>query len=97
MIPLSNIVIIFSIQLEDFKKNLSKISEECYILSKIPEKLDKSIRAIAPKVAEEIQSHKQLKIDEMTIAINSCSQNFNKIKDNIESLRINCSKNFFLW
>ncbi|MDR0329290.1 hypothetical protein [Candidatus Tisiphia endosymbiont of Oplodontha viridula] len=84
-----------NIQLEDFKKNLSKLSEECYILSKIPEKLDKSIIAIAPKVAEEIQSHNQLKIDEMTIAINSCSQNLNKIKDDIEFLRINRSKNFF--
>jgi hypothetical protein len=31
----------------------------------------------------------------MTIAINSCSQNLNKIKDDIESLRINRSKNFF--
>ncbi|WP_341758133.1 hypothetical protein [Candidatus Tisiphia endosymbiont of Ditula angustiorana] len=33
--------------------------------------------------------------DEMTIAINSCSQNLNKIKDDIESFRINRSKNFF--
>ncbi|WP_375319153.1 hypothetical protein [Candidatus Tisiphia endosymbiont of Oplodontha viridula] len=84
-----------NIQLENFKKNLSKLNEECYILSKIPEKLDKSMIAIAPEVAKEIQSHNQLKIDEMTIAINSCSQNLNKIKDDIESLRINRSKNFF--
>jgi chromosome segregation ATPase len=83
-----------NVQLEAFKNNLSNLSEECYILSKIPEKLDKSIIAIAPEVAKAIQNHNQLKIEEMAIAINDCSQNLNKIKDDIQSFRINRSKNF---
>ncbi|WP_425361820.1 hypothetical protein [Candidatus Tisiphia endosymbiont of Mystacides longicornis] len=88
-----------NVQLETFKKNLSKLSEECYILSKIPEKLNeklnKSIITIAPEVARTIQDNNQLKIEEMTTAINGCIQTLNKIKGNIEFFRIDRSKNFF--
>jgi chromosome segregation ATPase len=83
-----------NVQLEAFKKNLSKLSEECYILSKIPEKLNKSIITIAPEVAEAIQDNNQLKIEEMTTAINGCIQTLNNIKADIESFRISRSKNF---
>ncbi|WP_341750056.1 hypothetical protein [Candidatus Tisiphia endosymbiont of Sialis lutaria] len=84
-----------NVQLETFKKNLSKLSEECYILSKIPEKLSKSIIAIAPEVARAIQDNNQLKIEEMTTAINGCIQTLNNIKTDIEFFRIDRSKNFF--
>ncbi|WP_375319134.1 hypothetical protein [Candidatus Tisiphia endosymbiont of Oplodontha viridula] len=84
-----------NIQLEDFKKNLCKLSEECYILSKIPEKLSNSLITIAPEVAGAIQNNNKLKIDEMTTAINGCIQTLNNIKGDIESFRINRSKNFF--
>ncbi|WP_425363565.1 hypothetical protein [Candidatus Tisiphia endosymbiont of Hybos culiciformis] len=84
-----------NIQLEALKKNLCKLSEECYILSKIPEKLSNSIITIAPEVAEAIQNNNQLKIEEMTTVINGCIQTLNNIKSDIESSRINHSKNFF--
>ncbi len=84
-----------NIQLEAFKKNLCMLSEECYILSKIPEKLSNSIITIAPEVAGAIQSNNQLKMEEMTTTINGCIQALNNIKSDIESSRINHSKNFF--
>ncbi|WP_367364289.1 hypothetical protein [Candidatus Tisiphia endosymbiont of Nedyus quadrimaculatus] len=86
-----------NIQLEDFKKNLSKLSEECYILSKILEKLNKSIRAIAPKVAEEIQSHNQLKIYEMTIGLIAVVKISTKLKMILSLLGLIVVRTFFLW